>query len=71
MYNRRSTAMTGRLMISTIAAVIALYVLVSMAAALARFPGQAPDARGGYEQDAAITVTSPETGELRTEKIVP
>lgn len=52
--------LTARLFVLNIAAVIALYVLVSIVAALARFPGQETDGNSGYRHHAGVTVAGPE-----------
>jgi hypothetical protein len=64
--------MKARMIFLQITAVIALYVLVSMAAALARFPGQEVEGKSGYRDNTAVTITDPgEADELKTEHIVP
>ena len=64
--------MKARVIVLQIVAVIALYVLVSMAAALARFPGQEIDGKGGYRHPTAVIVADPEeAGEMKTEHFVP
>jgi hypothetical protein len=52
--------LTARLLVLNIAAVIALYVLVSMVAALARFPGQETDGKSGRPNYAVVIVPGPE-----------
>jgi len=64
--------LTARLVVVSGAAVIALYVLVSMIAALARFPGQETDGIGRDRYRTAVVVPGPE--EARgpwTQDIVP
>lgn len=64
--------MKARLFVLQIAAVLALYVLVSMAAALARLPGPEIDGKGGYRHhSAAAVVDSEEADEMRTEHVIP
>lgn len=53
-------ALTARLIVLNVAAVIALYVVVSMIAALARFPGQETDGKGGNAHRTAVTFPGPE-----------
>lgn len=62
--------MTGHLTARAVVAVVALYVLVSMAAAFARFPGHDMGAVV-YRENTAAAAPIDETGELRTEDIVP
>jgi hypothetical protein len=64
--------MKARLFVLPIVAVTVLYVLVSMAAALARFPGSEIDGTGGYGHHFAATVVdSEEADEMRTEHVIP
>ncbi len=50
----------ARIYLLSIAAVVVLYVAVSLMVALARFQGQAVDDRGGYRPQDAATVAFPE-----------
>lgn len=62
---------TTRLIVLNIAAVVALYVLVSMIAALARFPGQQTDGISGDRYRAAVIVPGPEAREPWVQDFVP
>lgn len=63
--------MNGRMIIRPALAVAALYVLIAMAAALARVPGPEFTGDALYAEDAAVTAAERELYELRTEDIVP
>jgi len=55
----------ARIYLLSIAAVVVLYVAVSLIVALARFPGQAVDDRGGYRpHDSAAVAFPDETAEF-------
>ncbi len=58
----------ARIYILSFAAVLALYVLVSIAVALARFSGQEVNAKGGYRHDVPA---QEELIELWTEDFLP
>jgi len=58
----------ARIYVLSFAAVLALYVLVSIAVALARFSGQEVNAKGGYRLDVPA---QEELLELGTDDFVP
>lgn len=58
----------ARIYVLSFAAVLALYVLVSIAVALARFSGPEVNAKGGYRPNVA---TQEELIELGTEDFLP
>jgi hypothetical protein len=64
-----TNVMKARIIVLQITGVIALYVLASMAAALARFPGQEVNAKGGYRHDA--TAAADEMDEVLIEHFLP
>ena len=62
----------ARIYVLSFTAVIALYVVVSLIVALARFPGQEIDGNGGFRHQTAVTVAEPEElGDPTTEHFVP
>jgi len=64
--------MKARVIVLQVAAVMALYVAMSMAVALARFPGPEIDGKGGYRNHAAVSIAvEDEIDEVRTEPILP
>jgi hypothetical protein len=63
--------MNGRLIFRTVVTVSALYVLIALAAALARVPGPEVSGDALYAENAVITAAERELYELRTEDIVP